>query len=97
MKSLLDYNEYRCCYICGSTQDLENHHIFGGANRKKSGKYGLTVTLCHNCHNEPPNGIHFNAVNNHNLKSLAQKAAMEIYGWSTEDFINIFGKNYIWE
>ena len=40
---------------------MEKHHIFGAANRKKSEKYGLTVDLCHWCHNEPPDGAHFSA------------------------------------
>ena len=42
------------CFLCGrnDTGDpLERHHIFGGANRKKSEKYGLVVYLCGNrCH-----------------------------------------------
>ena len=39
------------CFLCGrnDTGDpLERHHIFGGANRKKSEKYGLVVYLCGN-------------------------------------------------
>lgn len=42
------------CFLCGrndSGDPLERHHIFGGANRKKSEKYGLVVYLCGNrCH-----------------------------------------------
>ena len=49
------------CFMCGSTVWLERHHVFGASNRKKSEKYGLWVYLCHNCHNEPPNGVHHNA------------------------------------
>ena len=29
------------------------------------------------------------------LKQEAQRRAMEAYGWSTEDFIREFGKNYL--
>lgn len=91
MKSII--SEDKCCYICGSTHWLEKHHIFGAANRKKSEKYGLTVYLCHNCHNEPPNGVHHNAEKNNWLKQQGQKAFMEKY--PHKDFMAEFGKNYL--
>ena len=44
----------RSCWLCGrngTAEPLDKHHIFGGAYRKKSEKYGLTVYLCHgSCH-----------------------------------------------
>lgn len=83
------------CYICGSNQWLEEHHCYGGANRKLSEKYGLKVWLCHYCHNEPPNGIHHNAEHNRLLKAQVQKLAMIHYKWSLEDFRRLFGKSYI--
>ena len=83
------------CFICGSSQWLEKHHVFGGANRKLSEKYGLTVMLCHYCHNEPPDGVHFNRANMDALRQTAQKWAMDKYGWTVEDFIKIFGRNYL--
>lgn len=85
----------RKCYICGSTQWIERHHVFGGANRKLSEKYGLTVDLCHYHHNEPPDGVHFNKEIREGLQADIQRAAMERYGWTTEDFIKIFGRNYL--
>lgn len=42
----------RSCWLCGrngTAEPLDKHHIFGGAYRKKSEKYGLTVYLCHGC------------------------------------------------
>ena len=84
------------CYICGSKMWLENHHIFfGNPNRKLSEKHGLKVWLCHSHHNEPPYGVHFNAGLRKRLQAKAQKIAMKHYGWTIEDFIRIFGKNYI--
>ena len=74
---------------------LEKHHVFGGANRTKSEKYGLTVMLCHDCHNEPPRGVHHNAVAMKQLKARAQRKAMESCGWDVEDFVTAFGKNYL--
>ena len=49
--------------------------VFGGANRSLSEKYGLVVNLCHECHNEPPDGVHFNAENMLALRKWAQKQA----------------------
>lgn len=85
----------RSCKLCGSQRWLERHHIFGGANRKKSEKYGLVVYLCHNCHNEPPYGVHHNRDEMLRLKQYGQKKAMLEQGWSKEDFIREFGKNYL--
>ena len=84
------------CFLCGRSDWIEAHHIFNGtANRKKSEKLGLKVDLCHDCHNEPPNGVHFNAENNNRLKAIGQKAAMLAYHWNIEDFIKEIGMNYI--
>lgn len=37
---------YTECFLCHQYCDTEKHHIFGGALRKKSEKYKLTVQLC---------------------------------------------------
>lgn len=82
------------CFICGRYTYTERHHIFGGAYRKKSDKYGLAVNLCHYCHNEPPNGVHHNAANMLWLKQTGQRRMME-QGWTVERFREEFGKNYL--
>ena len=81
------------CFICGSTQWLECHHIFGASNRNNSTKYGLVVYLCHQCHNEPPNGVHHNRERMQWLKAQGQKRFNEVY--PELDFMRIFGKNYL--
>ena len=81
------------CYICGCTHWLEVHHIFGASNRKKSGKYGLVVYLCHYCHNEPPNGVHHNKERMDWLKAIGQTRFNEEY--PELNFREIFGKNYL--
>ena len=64
--------------------------------RNKSERYGLFVYLHHNrCHIFGEGAVHKNARINRKLQAFAQKKAMEIYGWSVEDFIKIFGKNYL--
>ena len=95
MNSIITGNEKGKCFICGRYCDTESHHIFGAGNRKKSEKLGLKVDLCHACHNEPPNGVHFNAENNNRLKAIGQKAAMLAYHWTVDDFIREFGRNYL--
>lgn len=85
----------RRCFLCGSYNWIERHHIFGGANRKKSDKYGLVIDLCHYCHNEPPNGVHHNRQAMLELRQYGQRKAMEEQGWTTEDFIREFGRNYL--
>lgn len=83
------------CYMCGSYRWLECHHVYGAACKNKSEHYGLKVWLCHYCHNEPPNGVHHNRANRLALQAKVQKIAMEHYGWTVDDFRELFGKNYI--
>lgn len=80
------------CYLCGSCRLIEIHHIFGGANRKKSTQYGLIVPLCHFCHNEPPNGVHFNKERRETLQDIAQREFEKKY--PNLDFMKIFHRNY---
>lgn len=90
--------EEKKCFYCGTTYGLEEHHCLNGnPNRALSEKYGLKVWLCHKCHNEPPDGVHFNKYRMAWLKDYAQIKAMEYYGWSVDEFISKFGKNYLLE
>lgn len=83
------------CYVCGKRQTLERHHIFGSFNRNKSEKDGLTVYLCHEHHNEYPNGVHHSRWMAMQLKKVGQKAWMEHYGKTEADFIKEYGKSYL--
>lgn len=93
MKSIIQ-NEKEC-FICGTTNWLEQHHIFESFNRKLSEKYGLKIWLCHAHHNEPPEGVHHNKEKMIEVKKIGQKAFMQYYGVDTDRFIQIFGKNYL--
>ena len=84
-----------CSYLSGRTGWIETHHVFNGANRKLSEKYGLCVYLTHDEHNEPPYGVHFNKTVREKLQAEVQQIAMDRYGWTVEDFIEIFGRNYL--
>ena len=54
--------EEKRCWLCGrngAEDPLDVHHIFGGANRKLSDRFGLTVYLCHErCHIFGPEAAH---------------------------------------
>lgn len=87
------------CFLCGRnghSDPLERHHVFGGYNRKWSEKYGLTVYLCGDaCHRNGKKSAHRNAETAKHLHEIAQRKAMEHYGWSEYDFRLIFGKSYL--
>lgn len=89
----------RKCFICGRNgrgDRLERHHIFGGARRPLSEKYGLVVYLCgERCHRLGEYSAHQNAEVAQYLHRYGQQKAMQEQGWSKEKFIEIFGKNYL--
>ena len=95
MKSIMQDLEERACYLCGRSWMLEHHHVFGGANRKKSERDGLVVLLCHDCHNEPPLGVHHNRERMDALRREGEKAWMKAYGKTKTDFILEYGRNYL--
>lgn len=85
--------ETKECYVCGTTQDLHSHHIFGGPNRKWSEAYGLKVWLCARDHNMSDAGVHFNKELDNQLKQIGQAAFEDTF--INEDFLKIFGRNYL--
>lgn len=96
MKSIMHDGE--ACFLCGRNgyaDPLDWHHIFGGANRKLSEKYGLKVRLCHGrCHENGKAAVHKNKAVNDELKAKGQAAFEEAH--PDLDFLSIFGKNYIY-
>lgn len=89
------------CYLTRATmglecvQGLQRHHAYAGARRTLSERYGLCVWLCPAFHNEPPHGVHHNEQTRLMLQSMVQREAMRYYGWTKEQFMEIFGKNYL--
>lgn len=84
------------CGCNGKGMPLEKHHVFFGRGlRAKSDKYGLVVKLCHWCHNEPPDGVHYNADSDRELRQMFQRIAMDENNWTIADFIREFGQNYL--
>ena len=97
MKSIIQSDKSRC-YLCGrrgGADPLDEHHVFGGPNRKISEKDGLKVFLCHSrCHIFGNDAVHKNCDVDKALKASVQALAMDYYGWTTDDFRARFGKNY---
>ena len=74
----------------------ESHHIFfGTANRPKSIRDGLVIFLTPELHNMSDNGIHFNRNFDIYAKRLGERAWLDYYGKTIDDFTHEYGKNYL--
>ena len=82
-----------------STERINGYHrhevFFGSSNRQLSIKYGLIVFLPPELHNMSNKGVHFDHNFDLQLKQIGQATAMKYYGWSKEEFIKVFGRNFI--
>ena len=83
----------KVCFVCGTTQNLHSHHVFGGPNRRWSEAYGLKVWLCARDHNMSDAGVHFNKELDTQLKQIGQSTFEETH--SRDEFMKIFGRNYL--
>lgn len=87
------------CYICAKKGidiyhfDLEEHHVFGGPNRKLSEHYGLKVYLCINHHRCGREAVHKNTQIMQDLHEDGQRAFEKANPGL--NFREIFGKNYL--
>lgn len=94
--SRIRFSDNKRCYVCGVDKNLHLHHIYYGlANRKQSEKYGCTVYLCGIHHNLSNAGVHFNKALDNELKQKCEQWCLKEYGWTIEDFIKQFGRNYL--
>ena len=92
-KSIID--QEKVCYECGSTQNLHLHHIFYGRNHKLCDKDKILVYLCLN-HHTGREGVHNgNTKLDLKLKQMGQRAFMEYYGKTLEEFRERYGINYL--
>lgn len=84
----------KVCFRCGTTQNLHCHHIFSGAFRQKSDKYGLWVYLCVE-HHTGDSGVHSvkGIPYSNYLRKIAQERFEMIYDHET--FMKEFKRNWI--
>lgn len=81
------------CFICRTIYNLEEHHIYRGAYRNASERYGLKVWLCQP-HHTGNQGVHNgNVIVDKYLKQLGQRKFEENH--SREEFIRHFGHSYL--
>ena len=80
------------CIICHGRGQLVRHEVYHGAYRSKAKRLGCWVKVCPACHYAIHNT---DGRLDRQLKEMMQREAMKAYGWDTEEFIHVFGKNYI--
>ena len=91
MKSIIQVQKE--CYVCKTTYNLHEHHIFEGTGRRKQSEiYGMKIWLCGRHHNLSNEGVHFNKELDLKIKRMAQNKFEETY--KDLDFIKIFGRSY---
>lgn len=93
MNSILQ--EKKECFFTHSTEHLDKHHIYFGANRKVSDEHGFWVWLAHDRHIQ--DSVHDTPHNNRTvdlyLKEICQEAYEEKH--SHESFVKLIGRNYL--
>ena len=90
--SIFTDNMDECIYT--KSHDIERHHVFGGANKKRSEKYGFTAPLRRDLH---PNGVFAGQgakLVDTELKQRCQRHYEKNIG-TREEFIKEFGKSYL--
>lgn len=81
------------CFITHDTLNLHKHHIYGGAFRNKSEKYGCWVWLRADWHNMSEYGVHNSIVLMTILRAKCQEAFEKKYGHQL--FMKEFKRDWI--
>lgn len=90
-------DDMNACYFQKRTDGIERHHVFGGANRKRSEKYGFVIPLHYSLH---PNGAGCQLSQDERndldrvLKQECQKWYLEHIG-GIDSWMKEFGRNYL--
>lgn len=93
-KPIITDNMNECILPYCKRCDIEWHHVFfGTGNHKLSDKYGMIVPLCVE-HHRGITGVHRNRAVDLKVKEMGQRAFEEKVG-SREEFMKIFGRNYL--
>jgi hypothetical protein len=93
-KPIITDNMHECIIPNCKRTDIHWHHVFfGNPGRSNSDKYGLIVPLCLE-HHEGMTGVHRCRAVDLKVKQMGQRASEEKVG-SREEFMKIFGRNYL--
>lgn len=82
----------RECFVCKRDDTLTVHHLYAGSRRQRADREGLTVYLCPLCHERVQ---HYDTKADRILKQIGQRAFEKTH--TREEFIRLFGKNYLEE
>ncbi len=82
------------CVITGE-KGAEPHHIFNGANKALSEKYGFMLPLRHDWHEGTAYSIHQNKDLRLKYRTACQKYYIETLGKTKEEWIAEFGMWYV--
>ena len=92
MKSILQTEKQ--CFLCGSTVNIEEHHIFfGNGLRIKSERNGFKCFLCAYHHRDSKGGVHGNRHLDLMLKEECQREFEKTH--SREDWMWLIKRNYL--
>ena len=83
--------ERKECWLCKQKAFTDVHHVFNGALKAKSEKYGALINVCRKCHNE----IHKDAGLRTGIKTVFQKKIMRQQNWTINDWRKNFYKSYL--
>lgn len=91
MKSILQNQKE--CFVCKTTSNIHDHHIYFGKNHSQSEKHGLKCFLCleHHVGTYGVHGKHGHELDM-KLKKVCQKKFEETH--SHEEFMKIIGRSY---
>lgn len=84
----------RACWVTGAENGLDRHHCFKASRRKHAEEHGLWVWLRHDVHMAMHDHRAPYETLENELKVVAQRA-FEESGGTREDFMRVFGANYI--
>ena len=94
MKSIMDTSKDEC-YLCKTTRNIEEHHIFyGRGNRKISDKNGFVVFLCDE-HHRGWGSVH--SLPNEGLDLRVKEDCQAKYEMThtRAEFMKLIGRNYL--
>ncbi len=86
-------SEYEQCELCKRWAHLEEHHVYGGPNRKISDKWGMVARLCPSCHRTGKGNVTDDYAESLKLKKKYQAIFEERY--PDLSFLKIFGRSYL--
>jgi len=88
--------ELKECLLCGKKCRTEEHQvIFGLGLHPKEEQFWVTVDLCPECHRTSPYSVHNYKNTSDKVRAYAERVWLQQKGATVENFIRIYGEDYI--